>query len=47
VFVNKGVNGRWIDTLTDEDNAAYEARASAELGEECAHWLETGEYLST
>ena len=45
VFVNKGVNGRWKDTLTDEDNAEYEAKALEELGVECAHWLETGEYL--
>jgi len=45
VFVNKGVNGRWYDTLTDDDNAAYKARALEELGPECAHWLETGEYL--
>ena len=47
VFVNKGVNGRWHDTLTDEDNAEYKERASEELGPECAHWLETGEYLET
>ena len=45
VFVNKGVNGRWHDTLTAEDVATYEARALEELGAECAHWLETGEYL--
>jgi aryl sulfotransferase len=42
VFVNKGVNGRWHETLTDEDNAAYKARALEELGPECAYWLETG-----
>lgn len=38
-FIHKGVNGRWRDLLTDEDNAAYEARARAELGEACAGWL--------
>ena len=25
VFINKGVNGRWRDTLTSEESAAYEA----------------------
>jgi aryl sulfotransferase len=43
VFINKGVNGRWRDTLTPEDCAEYEARAVAELGPECARWLATGE----
>ncbi len=38
-FVHKGVNGRWMDTLSDEDNRAYEAKAIEELGEECARWL--------
>jgi aryl sulfotransferase len=42
-FINKGTNGRWRDLLTAEDNARYEARAAAELGPECAHWLMTGE----
>jgi len=42
VFINKGVNGRWRDTLTDEDVAEYEARAREELGDACAHWLQTG-----
>ena len=42
-FVHKGVNGRWRDTLTAEDNQRYEAMARKELGEECAHWLATGE----
>ncbi len=43
VFINKGVNGRWRDTLSAEDSAAYEQRAEAELGAECAHWLATGQ----
>lgn len=41
-FINKGVNGRWTDTLTAEQSAAYEARAVSELGEECAAWLKSG-----
>jgi aryl sulfotransferase len=43
VFINKGVNGRWTETLTSEDVAEYEARAVEELGPECARWLATGE----
>jgi aryl sulfotransferase len=42
-FVHKGTNGRWRDTLTADDVAAYEARAVAELGPECARWLAEGE----
>lgn len=42
-FINKGVNGRWRDTLNTADCVAYEERAQAELGAECAHWLATGE----
>jgi aryl sulfotransferase len=42
VFIHKGVNGRWRDTLTPEDCAEYEARAVAQLGPECARWLATG-----
>ena len=42
VFINKGVNGRWRDTLTAVDISAYESRAQQELGAECAHWLATG-----
>ena len=41
-FVHKGTNGRWRDLLTAADVAAYEARAEAELGPECARWLATG-----
>jgi aryl sulfotransferase len=43
VFINKGVNGRWKDTLTARDIADYEGRAAAELGSECARWLAAGE----
>ncbi len=41
-FLNKGVNGRWRDTLSADEVAAYEARAVAELGPECAAWLAGG-----
>lgn len=41
-FINKGVNGRWRDTLTKADCAAYEARAVEELGAACARWLASG-----
>jgi len=43
VFINKGTNGRWADTLTPQEVAAYEARAQQELDLDCAHWLATGE----
>lgn len=42
-FINKGVNGRWLDTLTKEESAEYEARAVSELGPECARWLLGGQ----
>jgi aryl sulfotransferase len=42
VFINKGVNGRWMDTLTAEDVKAYETLSECELGQECAHWLASG-----
>ena len=43
VFINKGVNGRWTDTLPAEESAEYERRAETELGAQCAAWLATGE----
>ena len=42
VFINKGVNGRWSDTLTAADCAEYDSRAAHELGVECARWLAAG-----
>ena len=42
-FINKGVNGRWQSILSDAESAAYEERAKAELGGECARWLASGE----
>ena len=46
VFVNKGTNKRWKDTLSQTDIEIYETRAIEELGEECAHWLATGKFLN-
>ena len=45
VFINRGVNGRWAETLTREDLDDYEARAVQEVGPECARWLAKGEGL--
>jgi aryl sulfotransferase len=41
-FINKGTGGRWRDTLSAAEVAAYEARAVTELGPECAKWLALG-----
>jgi aryl sulfotransferase len=41
-FIHRGTNGRWRDMLTPADIAAYERRAIAELGRECAAWLAKG-----
>jgi aryl sulfotransferase len=41
-FINKGTNGRWHDTLTRAEIRVYESRAVAELGADCAAWLEIG-----
>ena len=43
VFINKGVNGRWRDTLTADDSVEYEARVVRELGPDCARWLAHGQ----
>ena len=42
VFINRGTNGRWTETLTEEDNRRYEERARTELGPECSRWLAGG-----
>ncbi len=42
VFINRGVNGRWAETLTPAEVTEYEARAVQELGAAGAHWLATG-----
>ncbi len=41
-FIHKGKNGRWRDTLSQDDVQRYEDRAIKELGPECAHWLAEG-----
>lgn len=41
-FINKGTNGRWVDTLTAADVVEYDDRAVRELGSECARWLAHG-----
>ncbi len=43
-FINKGTNGRWKDLLTKEDNERYEKMCVENLGEECTHWLNTGNF---
>ncbi len=43
VFINKGVNGRWSETLTAEDCEEYEQRAVKKLGADAARWFATGE----
>ncbi len=43
IFINKGVNGRWVDTLSDADLQEYEERAELELGKECAELLKYGD----
>jgi aryl sulfotransferase len=43
VFIHRGSNGRWVDTLSAAEVADYEARAEGELGPACARWLATGE----
>ncbi len=45
VFINKGVNGRWCEILTEDECREYESRAEAELGTECARWLASGGHL--
>ena len=42
VFINKGVNRRWADTLSQADVDEYETRAVRELGPDCARWLANG-----
>ena len=42
IFINKRVNGRWVDTLSAADSQKYEERAELELGKECAEWLKYG-----
>ncbi|MCJ8328878.1 MAG: sulfotransferase domain-containing protein [Lentisphaeria bacterium] len=41
-FIHKGTNGRWRDSLEDDESQKYEHRAKEELGEACSRWLATG-----
>jgi aryl sulfotransferase len=41
-FINKGTNGRWRETLTASEIAAYDKKAKSELGADCARWLSAG-----
>jgi len=43
-FIHKGTNGRWKDVLSEEDSNKYEAMAIEKLGEECARWVNTGNF---
>ncbi len=43
-FINKGTNGRWQGTLSPAEIRAYDSRAIAELGADCAAWLEAGRF---
>ena len=45
-FINKGVNGRWKDVLTDEEVALCDTVAAENLTPDCAHWLATGKMPS-
>ena len=42
-FFFKGVSGRWREVLSREESEKYEKMALEKLGEDCAHWLATGE----
>jgi aryl sulfotransferase len=42
VFINKGINGRWTASLSEDECREYEDRAVRELGEQCARWLAHG-----
>lgn len=44
-FMHSGKNKRWMDVLTEDDLALYEARAST-LDTELRNWLENGRLLS-
>ena len=42
-LISKGQGGRWRDVLTPDDSERYVALLRAEVGEECAHWVTTGD----
>lgn len=41
-FLHRGEAGRWRELLSPQQAAAYAERALAELGADCARWLEQG-----
>ena len=41
-FFNKGVNGRWRDVLTREDQELYAAKVRAKFTPGLAAWVERG-----
>jgi aryl sulfotransferase len=45
-FLNKGVNGRWRDVLTESDLARFNAVAQRKLSPTCAAWLEHGRLVA-
>lgn len=45
-FIHKGTNGRWQNILSEEDSNRYVDMAYERLGDDCAHWLITGEINS-
>jgi len=46
-FINKGVNGRWKDVLSQDDSRKYEEMATEKLGEECTRWINSGELTNS
>lgn len=42
-FFHRGTNGRWKDTLTEEEIAECDLVAAQKLAADCRHWLRTGE----
>jgi aryl sulfotransferase len=41
-FLHKGTNGRWRDTLSDEEMSLYDAACDRALTPDCREWLESG-----
>jgi len=44
-LVNKGINGRWKDLLTDRQLARYGELVAQKLEKECANWLRDGGHV--
>jgi hypothetical protein len=45
IFIDRDINGRWTETLTQDEVAEYEARGVKELVLEAARWLATEEKI--